>query len=194
MTATKRQQFSARWAFLILAAFPAALLLLGAKRKPEPKPAVDPVERGRYLTAYGGCADCHTPPKFGPLGPVPDPARLLSGHPAELQLPPPPTNTGPWSAQTAGFTAWAGPWGVSYAANLTPDPFTGIGIWSEEMFIKAMRTGKHMGCGRDILPPMSWQALRSLNDDDLKAIYAYLRTLPPIRNRVPDPLSEVSPE
>jgi hypothetical protein len=86
------------------------------------------------------------------------------------------------------MTAWAGPWGVSYAANLTPDGNTGLGIWSEEMFVKAMRTGKHMSAGRDILPPMPWQSIATLNDEDIKAIYAYLRTVPPISNHVPEPL------
>lgn len=86
------------------------------------------------------------------------------------------------------MTAWAGPWGVSYAANLTPDQNTGMGIWTEDMFIKAMRAGKHMGYGREILPPMPWQASSNLTDEDLKAIFAYLRSVPPISNRVPGPL------
>lgn len=173
-------------AFIVL---PAALSLIGASSKKPLEPTTNArVERGKYLVAFGGCADCHTPPRFGPHGPEPDSARLFSGHPADVKLPPPPTNSGPWFAQTAGFTAWAGPWGVSYAANLTPDVNTGIGIWTEEMFVKAMRTGRHMGGGRDILPPMPWQSLRGLGDEDLKAVFAYLRSLPPIRNRVPDPL------
>jgi len=74
------------------------------------------------------------------------------------------------------------------AANLTPDTNSGLGIWTEEMFVKTMRTGKHMGAGRDILPPMPWQSLNALNDEDLKAIYAFLRTVPPVSNRVPAPL------
>jgi len=86
------------------------------------------------------------------------------------------------------MTAWAGPWGISYAANLTPDQNTGLGIWTEYMFIKAMRTGKHMGAGRDILPPMPWQNLNKLSDADLRAVYAYLRTVPAVKNRVPDPV------
>ena len=81
------------------------------------------------------------------------------------------------------------PWGISYAANLTPDLNTGLGIWTEEMFVKAMRTGKHMGIGRDILPPMPWQSLSQLTDDDLKAVYAYLRTVPTLANHVPTPLA-----
>jgi hypothetical protein len=114
---------------------------------------------------------------------------MLSGHPEGTKLPPPGLKPGPWFAATAGMTAWAGPWGISYAANLTPDVNTGLGIWTEDMFLKAMRTGKHMGAGREILPPMPWQGIGSLTDEDLKAIFAYLRTVPPLKNNVPRPVS-----
>jgi hypothetical protein len=162
-------------------------LLLAANQRPSPNPG-DPVERGRYLVALGGCADCHTPLKAGPRGPEPDLGRHLSGHPEDVILSPPDLKPGPWSAATAGMTAWAGPWGVSYAANLTPDTNSGLGIWTEGMFIEAMRTGRHMSVGRDILPPMPWRNLAALTDDDLKAIFAYLRSIPPVLNRVPGPL------
>jgi hypothetical protein len=76
---------------------------------------------------------------------------------------------------------------VSYAANITPDQNTGLGIWTEEMFIKAIRTGRHMGTSREILPPMPWPAFRNASDDDLKAIYMYLRTIKSVVNHVPDP-------
>jgi hypothetical protein len=147
------------------------------------------IERGKYLVNFGGCNDCHTPLKMGAQGPQPDLARYLSGHPEAAKLPPPPAlPPGPWFAVTAGLTAWSGPWGISYAANLTPDADTGLGIWTEEMFIKTMRTGKHYGVSRPILPPMPWQSLNALTDDDLRAVYAYLRTIPPVRNHVPEPL------
>lgn len=149
---------------------------------------IDPTARGKYLVALAGCSDCHTPLKLGPNGPEPDAARYLAGHPEDVKLPPPPTQSGPWFASTAGMTAWAGPWGVSYASNLTPDTNTGLGIWTESMFIQAMRTGKHMGTGRDILPPMPWRNFAGVSDDDLRAIFAYLRSLPPVSNHVPDPL------
>jgi hypothetical protein len=95
---------------------------------------------------------------------------------------------GPWIAATTGMmTAWSGPWGISYAANLTPDPETGLGKWTEQNFLEAMRTGRHMGRGRPLLPPMPWDDIAKLTDSDLKAVFAYLRSLPPIKNRVPDP-------
>ena len=83
-------------------------------------------------------------------------------------------------------TAWAGPWGVSFTTNLTPDRATGIGAWSEQNFVDAIRNGKKSGSGRDLLPPMPWRMYAQLTDDDLKAIYAYLMTIPAISNRVPN--------
>ena len=171
----------------LLIAVPVAGLILAAKSPADAKAAQ--LARGKYLVGFGGCSDCHTPLKFGPSGPEPDMSRYLSGHPEKAQLPPPPKLAdSPWFAATAGMTAWAGPWGISYAANLTPDANTGLGIWSEDMFIKAMRTGKHMSDGRAILPPMPWQNLAALNDEDLKALFAYLHSLPPVANRVPEPV------
>ncbi len=167
-----------------------ALLIFGAEKIKKPASA-EPVARGKYLVAFGGCNDCHTPLKFTSKGPMPDMARMLSGHPHDTRLPLPDLKPGPWFAATAGMTAWAGPWGITYAANLTPDTNTGLGIWSEDMFLRAMRTGRHMGAGREILPPMPWQSLAALNDDDLKAIYAYLRTIPPVTNSVPTPVPAV---
>jgi mono/diheme cytochrome c family protein len=170
-----------------LAAVTAALLLTAGSSTPRPR--AGQIARGKYLVGFGGCNDCHTPLKLTDNGPVPDFSRLLSGHPENTKLPPPPLQPGPWFAATAGMTAWAGPWGITYAANLTPDTNTGLGIWSEQMFLTAMRTGKHMGAGRGILPPMPWQNLAQLTDDDLKAIFAYLRTLPPVMNHVPEPIA-----
>jgi mono/diheme cytochrome c family protein len=153
-------------------------------RKHQPDAAAM-AERGKYLVGLGGCADCHTPKIMTERGLVSDESRAFAGHPEGLDLPLPGESGGPWSAATAGMTAWSGPWGISYASNLTPDPATGL--WSEDVFISAMRTGKHRGFGRPILPPMPWETLSKATDEDLKAIYAYLRTLPPVFNQVPDP-------
>ena len=180
-----------------LAAIGATLpILAGKEAKPAKStadsatPTASRLERGKYLVNFGGCNDCHTPLKMGSKGPEPDFSRMLSGHPGDMQLPPPPKlENSPWFAATAGMTAWAGPWGISYAANLTPDENTGLGIWTEEMFIKAMRTGKHMGESREILPPMPWQNAATLTDEDLKAVFAYLRSIPAIKNQVPEPIA-----
>ena len=151
------------------------------------------IARGKYLVTIAVCNDCHSPKIFTAMGPIPDTTKMLSGHPAEWKVPAiPPGVLAPdkWGALgSADLTAWAGPWGVSFAANLTPDEETGIGSWTPEMFMKAIRTGKHMGEGREILPPMPWPMIRSASDDDLKAIFAYLHSLPAISNAVPDPIS-----
>jgi hypothetical protein len=76
---------------------------------------------------------------------------------------------------------------VSFTANLTPDA-TGLGPWSAEQFIQTMRTGKHLGVGRPILPPMPWYDIGQLTDEDLRAIFSYLRTIKPVPNVVPAPL------
>ncbi|GHE37058.1 c-type cytochrome [Vulcaniibacterium thermophilum] len=147
------------------------------------------VERGRYLVTIAGCNDCHTPWRLGPNGPEPDMSRMLSGHPESMTMPPPPAlPAGPWvGSLSATNTAWAGPWGVSYTANLTPDPDTGLGKWTVRNFIDTIRSGRHLGRGRPILPPMPIQMYRHMTDQDLEAIYTYLRTIPPIRNAVPEP-------
>jgi mono/diheme cytochrome c family protein len=147
----------------------------------------DLTPRGAYLVTGFGCADCHTPMKMGPNGPEPDRSRAWSGHPEPIQLSPPPKGDASWTwFGAATNTAFAGPWGISYATNLTPDPETGLGAWKEEDFVKALKTGQHAGVGRPIMPPMPWPALSHLTEDDLRAMFRYLQTVPPIRNRAPD--------
>jgi cytochrome c553 len=150
------------------------------------------VKRGQYLATFGGCGDCHTPKVMTPNGPGPDTSRLLSGHRADAD--PTPLSMGVlkpsrWAAMTnSDLTAWAGPWGISFSANLTPDKQTGLGRWTEAQFTQAMRTGKHPGSGRPILPPMSWANIAVLTDKDMKALFAYLQSLAPISNPVPPPI------
>ena len=167
----------------------------GEDGQPRADADADAAARGRYLVTLGGCHDCHTPKIFTPAGPVRDSTRLLSGHPADWKVPPIPSGTiGPqgWGALAApDLTAWAGPWGVSFTANLTPDG-TGLGSWTADQFIQTMRTGKHLGVGRPILPPMPWYDIGQLTDDDLRAVFAYLRTLKPVQNAVPAPLPPAS--
>jgi mono/diheme cytochrome c family protein len=161
----------------------------------EPVPAgAARIERGRYLVTTSGCHDCHTPMKMGAQGPEPDLDRMLSGHPAALVMPPAPAlPPGPWLvASAATNTAFAGPWGVSFTANLTPDRDTGLGDWSERDFVATIRSGRHLGRGREVLPPMPIPMYRHFSDADLSAMWAYLRTVPAVANRVPDPLPPAS--
>jgi hypothetical protein len=168
----------------------ATMVLGGCLPAEEPPPtAEEMIERGRYLVTVAGCNDCHTPKVFAGGGTGLDDARLLSGHPADLELPEfsfDDIGPGEWLLFNEHLTAAVGPWGVSFAANLTPDEDTGTGDWTVEEFIDAMRTGTHRGIGRPILPPMPWANLATATDEDLQAIFSYLQSIPPISNEVPD--------
>ena len=151
----------------------------------------DLIARGKYLVITGGCADCHSPKIYTENGPVPDSTKSLSGFQHDGKLPALDTKyvaPGNWVATESNSSAWVGPWGISFAANLTPDNETGIGALTEEMFIKALREGKVMGVGRPILPPMPWESIGQKSDEDLKAMYAYLKSIKPIHNEVPQPI------
>ena len=147
------------------------------------------VKWGEHLVTIGGCNDCHTPKKMGAHGPELDMDLTLSGHPSKM--PPPDIDRKMVEAKGLGVTntetAWVGPWGITYAANLTSDS-TGIGNWKEEQFIKAMREGKLMGLDstRPILPPMPWAGIGKMSDDELKAVFAYLKSTKAVKN-VPPP-------
>jgi hypothetical protein len=148
------------------------------------------IKRGEYLATLGLCNDCHTPFAFDKeLGmPVPDMKRMLSGHPEGAADPKPVPSTSDEMVFAGVGTAIGSAMGVVYAANLTPDTDTGLGSWTEEIFIRAIRTGKHMGGqGRPILPPMPWASLGKATDEDLRAVWAYLRSIPAVRNAVPAP-------
>lgn len=146
------------------------------------------IERGRMLVEVGGCNDCHTPVKLdAKLGlPVPQMERMLSGHPDGAPDPASSLTAPDIGIIGPTFTSFRLPFGVAYAANLTPDAETGLGSWTEEMFVRAIRTGRHFGgTGRPILPPMPWIQLNQRSDEDLKSIFAYLRTIKPVHNGVP---------
>jgi hypothetical protein len=156
-------------------------------------PLADPVQlvkRGRYLVNAIGCDDCHSPKKRGPHGPEIDSALRFSGYPAGRPLPAFDTNTAKhWVLFGGDLTSAIGPWGVSFAGNITSDA-TGIGNWTEAQFIRCLREGKWKGLeqGRPLLPPMPWQNFRKLSYEDLRCIYAFLRTTRPVNNTVPQPI------
>lgn len=143
---------------------------------------------GEHLVMIAGCHDCHTPKKMTEKGLDFDLTLALSGHPAKL--PPPDVNRQEMEKKGLGvtqtLTAWVGPWGISYAANLTSDS-TGIGTWKESQFFTAIRKGKFKGLetSRDLLPPMPWQTIRYMTDEELSAVFAYLKSTKPIKNVVP---------
>jgi mono/diheme cytochrome c family protein len=120
------------------------------------------VERGRYLATLGACMDCHTPGYF--FG-KPDMSRYLGGSEVGFEIP--------------GL-------GVFYGSNLTPDKETGLGNWTDGEILTALQAGVRPD-GRMLVPIMPWRALASLTKDDALALVAYLRSLPPVKNKAPGP-------
>lgn len=179
----------------------AALLLFFATActAPEPpKPAAmaamssreQLVERGRYLVDIMGCNDCHSPKIMGPNGPMNDPDRILSGHPAGAPVPPADKEAlQAWVLFGMDGTTTVGPWGTTFSANLTSDA-TGIGNWTEEQFKRALTQGLFKGLegSRPLLPPMPWQNYKDIKDEDVHAIFTYLQSTRPVENVVPAPL------
>ncbi len=150
------------------------------------------IAKGEYLVTIGGCNDCHSPKQMTERGPEIIKELMLSGYPADRPLLVADKNaiTKGWALMNYDLTQAAGPWGVSFAANLTPDP-TGIGNWTEEQFKKALTQGKFKGMdgGRMLLPPMPWFNFTNMKDEDISAIYAYLKSIKPVNNLVPAPIS-----
>ncbi|MDH4093002.1 MAG: diheme cytochrome c-553 [Cyclobacteriaceae bacterium] len=176
----------------------AAICLYGcSEKKPAELPAAEAMEKpnfggyetqvlwGEHLVTIAGCGDCHTPKKMTPMGPADDSTLLLSGHPENL--PAPDVDRKQTESKglvvTADFTAWIGPWGITYSANLTPDE-TGIGNWTEEQFIYAIKNSISKGLpgSRPLMPPMSMMPVKHMTVDELKAVFAFLKTLKPIKN------------
>lgn len=152
------------------------------------------IAKGEHLVIGGACHDCHSPKIMTQTGPHVDSTKLLAGHPENGPFPTinlAALEPGNWINFAPDLTTFVGPWGLSFAANLTSDSATGIGAWSEDNFVNAIRKGKHMGLdnARPIMPPMPWDNYRNLSDNDLKSIFAYLKTTVPVSNRVPQPMS-----
>jgi hypothetical protein len=192
-----------KYNFLIitLAAISFALIILscsyGNEKSREEKTTLtvepeDIVKHGEYLVTIMSCNDCHSPKRMGANGPEIIPELLLSGYPSErpiVKFDSKMIKDG-FAMFYPDLTASAGPWGVSFAGNLTPDK-TGIGNWTEEQFKKAITQGKFKGLDgeRMLLPPMPWFNLTSLKNDDVHAIFMYLRSIKPVENIVPAPIN-----
>lgn len=172
----------------------AAFLFLAPALAFAGEPAKAEIVRGEYLVRTGGCGDCHTPMKFNAElnMPAPDMSRMLSGHPSDAPKPLSTLAKGDQGVIGPTFTSFKMPIGTAFTANLTGDKKTGLGVWTEAQFVKTMRTGRHLGVGNPILPPMPWFNLGAMTDADLKAVFTYLQSTPAIANAVPGP--EVAPE
>jgi len=133
------------------------------------------IERGDYLVNYlGHCVGCHTP--LGPDGRS-DMSLYLSGVPARFAG----AKAGP--PQVAGFP---GPRGSRvYAKNITPDPETGIGRWTEDQFVQTFQTGVRPDDLKYRVSPMEWNIYSNMKEEDVRAIYRYLRTIKAIPNNAP---------
>ena len=140
----------------------AALLLLSGSSFESLDAGETQAERGKYLASVIPCTDCHTPGTF--LG-KPDMSRYLAGSDVGFEVP--------------GL-------GVFYAPNLTSDKETGLGNWTVDQIATAITTGKRPD-GRILAPPMPVQSFKHLTPADALAIAAYLKTLPPVKNKVPGP-------
>jgi hypothetical protein len=151
----------------------------------------DLIKRGEYLVTVIGCNDCHSPKRMGERGPEIIRELMLSGYPGERPVQKVSTDAlkSGWGLLNYDLTTFAGPWGQSFAGNLTPDQ-TGIGNWTEDQFKKALTQGKFKGIdgGRTLLPPMPWQSWVNMKDEDVRAIFTYLKSIPPVRNVVPPPV------
>lgn len=152
------------------------------------------VERGKYLVEIMGCHDCHSPSQMGRNGPYLDPERILSGYPADRPLPPQPVSHEGWALLNMDLTAAVGPWGTTFAANITSDE-SGIGNWTEEQFERALKKGLYKGSegSRPLLPPMPWQNYVHMSKEDVSAVFAYLKSTKPVANVVPAPIPPAGP-
>lgn len=160
------------------------------KKKSIAMTETEKVQRGSYLVNAIGCDDCHSPKEVTATGFEIIPELRLSGYQSANPSPKADSNivNQGWLLFGNDLTTAVGPWGQSFAANLTSDA-TGIGNWKEEQFIKAIREGKYKGLDntRPLLPPMPWFVYKNLNDDDLKSIFAFLKSTKPVKNVVPTP-------
>jgi mono/diheme cytochrome c family protein len=151
------------------------------------------VKWGEHLVTVSACHDCHSPKDYTKPGSGLDSSHLLAGY-IGSKVP----DVNRKDAQTNGWaitkdqTAWIGSWGITFSSNLTSDS-TGIGTWKEERFIYAIRNGKYNGMAsdRNLLPTMPWVMYENMTDEELKAIFAYLKSTKPIKNKVPPPIPPI---
>ena len=154
----------------------------------------DLVKRGQYLVdALGACGQCHTPRKGAEM----DMSMYLAGHPTNAPYPKfdmSMMQRGIFMVTAPTLAAFSMPFGTTFAGNLTPDKETGLGEWTEKMFIDTMRTGHRQGntSNRKLLPPMPiTNAYAKMTDEDLKAMWAYLQSIKPVKNQVPSALNRM---
>jgi hypothetical protein len=161
-----------------------------SEKESKPLSKAELVERGEYLVNAVGCDDCHSPKRMGPNGPEIIEELRFSGYPSERPFSKVDTHTvkNGWMLFGTDLTSAVGPWGMSFAGNISSDA-TGIGNWKEEQFFKVIREGKFKGLdnSRPLLPPMPWFVYKNFSDDDIRSIFTYLQSTKPVHNVVPAP-------
>jgi hypothetical protein len=171
------------WVAVVVAVCPSLALAQQSPMNPYPPPKpqasapAGTAARGAQLVMLGGCHDCHTP-KLSTGGN--DMSRALAGHPVDAPLAP--EVVGGVSSNMF-LTAWRGPWGLTLSRNITPDKETGIGSWTLPDFKKLMRTGVNPK-GEVMRPPMPIAQFQNLPDKDFESIFAFLKTVKPVKNDV----------
>ncbi len=181
---------------MFVAAFAVTVFVISCDSKKEKTTAAQAIsndsliKRGSYLVNAIGCDDCHSPKKMGPHGPEIIEETRFGGYPAGRPIAKTDSNTikNGWMMLGADLTSAVGPWGMSFAGNISSDE-TGIGNWTEQQFMTAIRKGKYKGLegSRDLLPPMPWFVYKNLTDDDLRSVFAFLKSTRPVKNIVPAP-------
>lgn len=170
-----------------------SMIAMSCHQKPAPEVAYSPerLEIGEAIVEGWNCSFCHTPQIKGPDGkPMPDPKRLMSGHPADDQIPEVPDmviSSSEWMEFLDNLdpTVWATDNLLIFSANLTPNDETGIGTWTEVEFVETIRQGRHRGIERRLNYPMPWRELSEVSDEELLSVYEYLMSLEPVNNKVP---------
>jgi len=182
------------FSFLLITMF--LLAIVGCNQKPDPPTVTmyspERLEIGQAVVEGWNCSFCHTPQIEAPDGKLmPDPKRLMSGHPADEEVPTVPDmiiSSPEWMEflDNLDSTVWATDDMLVFSANLTPDDNTGIGTWTEVEFVETIREGRHRGIERRIKYPMPWRELSELSDEELLSVYEYLMSLEPVNNKVPE--------
>ncbi len=163
-----------------------------SEKEKKPLTPEELIKRGDYLVNVIGCDDCHSPKRMGKNEPEIIEELRFSGYPSDRPIQKVDTQSikRGWMMLGTDLTSSVGPWGMSFTANISSDA-TGIGNWTEAQFIKALREGKYKGLdnSRPLLPPMPWFVYKNMTDDDLRSIFAYLKTSKPVQNVVPAPIA-----
>ena len=169
---------------IILLAFIVSFTFACEQKKKVSEFSEEEIKIGETLVLEARCNFCHTP-NLGEYNS--ENKKLLSGHPSSSkipEIPKVPIGSQQWMEFVSNLesTVWIDRNTIVFSANITPDKETGIGNWDVDTFITTIRTGKHPGWRKDLKKPMPWLEYATLSNDKLTAIFAYLTSIPPVKN------------